>query len=247
MSPERFEHLLSIVAPLIRKKPCNSRTPISPQERLILTLRFLASGDSQQSLSFAFRLGKATVSKAIFETTQAIWIALKNNYLQCPSSENEFIKLAKEFEREWDFPNCLGALDGKHVAIECPRGSGSAYFNYKKFFSIVIMALCDAKYTFTMVDIGGYGRDNDAAIFEESQFGRGFAQSKVPIPNPTTRRQFTLPYVIVGDDIFPLKPWLLKPFPGSPLTLEQRVYNYRLSRCRRTIENAYFSCKMEGL
>lgn len=85
MSPERFEHLLSIVAPLIIKKPCNSRTPISPKERLILTLRFLASGDSQQSQLFAFRLGKTTVSNAIIETTHAIWVALSNIYLKCPT------------------------------------------------------------------------------------------------------------------------------------------------------------------
>jgi hypothetical protein len=232
MSPERFEHLLSLVGPLIRK-------PISPQEKLILTLRFLATGDSQQSQSFAFRLGKATVSNAIFETTQAISIALKDIYLQCPSSQNDFTKIAEEFEREWNFPNCLGGLDGKHVAIECPKGSGSAYFNYKNFFSIVIMGMCSANYAFTMVDIGGYGKDNDAAIFGESQFGQAFAQGKMPIPNATTRGGFTMPYVIVGDNIFPLKSWLIKPYPGSPLSIEQRVFNYRLSRCRRTIENAF--------
>lgn len=239
MSPERFEHLLSIVAPLITKKPCNSRTPISPQERLILTLRFLASGDSQQSQSFAFRLGKTTVSNAIIETTHAIWVALSNIYLKCPTSENDFLRIAKVFENEWNFPNCLGALDGKHVAIECPKRSGSAFFNYKNFFSIVIMAMCDAKYTFTMVDVGGYGRDNDAAIFEESQFGQAFTHGRMAIPSPTLRGTFTLPYVIVGDNIFPLKPWLIKPYPGSSLTIEQRVFNYRLSRCRRTIENAF--------
>jgi hypothetical protein len=153
------------------------------------------------------------MSNAILETTHAIWIALSNTYLKCPTSVVEFARLAKEFENEWNFPNRLGALDGKHVVIECPKGSGSAYFNYKKFFSIVIIAMCDTKYTFTMVDIGGYGRDNDAAIFEESQFGHAFTQRTMPIPNPTTRGTFTLPYVVVGDNISPLKPWLIKPYP----------------------------------
>ena len=138
MSPDQFQHLLSmVVPPLISEKSWTSRTPISPQEKLILTLRFLASENSQQSQSFGFRLGKATVCNAIFETTLAVWISFKS-----PSSEGEFIRLAKEFEREWYFPNCLGAFDRKDVAIECPRGSGSAYFNYKKNSAVQLSWLC---------------------------------------------------------------------------------------------------------
>ena len=38
---------------------------------------------------------------------------------------------------------------------------------------------------------------------------------------------------------FPLKSWLMKPYPGKGLAEEQRIYNYRLSRARRTIENAF--------
>ena len=45
------------------------------------------------------------------------------------------------------------------------------------------------------------------------------------------------PYVFVADEAFPLKSWLLRPIPGRTLdTQEKKVYNYRLSRARRTIE-----------
>lgn len=94
MSPERFEHLLTLVGPLIAKKFCRSRKTISESERLLLTLRYLATGDSQQTHSFQFRIGKATISKILRETSEAIWSALKKDYLKPPSTAEEWIEIS---------------------------------------------------------------------------------------------------------------------------------------------------------
>ena len=55
MSPKRFQHLLSMVKPLIEKKDTKCRKCILAAERLAFTLRFLATGDSQQSLTLSWR------------------------------------------------------------------------------------------------------------------------------------------------------------------------------------------------
>ena len=73
MSPGRFEHLPSLVGPSVNKADTNFREAIEPAQRLALTLRFLASGDSQQSLTFSFLIGASTVSRIINETSAAIW------------------------------------------------------------------------------------------------------------------------------------------------------------------------------
>ena len=241
MSPERFDHLLTLVGPLIVKQPCHAREPISPGEKLMVTLRYLATGESQQSLSFHFRLGRSTISHLLRETCDAVWEALSEDYLKTPSSTADWINISEEFEEEWNFPHCIGALDGKHIMMECPQNGGSLYYNYKHFHSIVLLAVCDAKYCFSFIDIGAFGGNNDAAVLSDSAFGQSFDNSpnKLNIPAPAPHGSKTLPYVLLGDDIFPLKPWLLKPYPGKKLTEEQRVYNYRLSRARRTIENAF--------
>jgi len=129
MSPERLDHLINLVSPFVVKKMCRSRDTISPAKRIVLTLRYLATGDSQQSQSFAFRIGRSTVCHIIRETCEGIWKALHEVYLRCPKSCDEWKVIAKEFEMEWNFPDCLGALDGKHIAIDCPRNGGSNYFN----------------------------------------------------------------------------------------------------------------------
>ena len=76
---------------------------------------------------------------------------------------------------------------------------------------MVLMAICDSRYCFSFVDIGGYGWDNDASIFSQTGVYKAFTNNKMGIPEPESKHGTELPYVLVSDEIFPLKPWLIKP------------------------------------
>lgn len=92
------------------------------------------------------------------------------------------------------------------------------------------------------MDIGAYGRRSDGGIFRDSLLGRKFANSKmnIPDPKPLYFEGNFMPYVLVGDEAFPLTEYLMRPFPGrQDLNQEKIIYNYRLSRARRTIENTF--------
>ena len=149
----------------------------------------------------------STVSNIIRVTCDGICQALVEKYLTAPESTEDWLRIAEGFQDEWNFPHCIGAVDGKHICMECPRNGGSAFYNYKNFHSMVLMAVCDANYCFTMIDLGGFGRGNDASILNESEFGQAFEkyQSKLNIPSPELVENLMLPYVLLGDDIFGLK------------------------------------------
>ena len=184
-------------------------------------------------------IGTATCSKVIREGCQALWSALSTAYLKAPTSQADWQEIASEFEAQWNLPHVIGALDGKHVCIECPKNAGSDFYNYKGFHSINLMAMCDAHYRFTYVNIGRYGRDNDASIFGNTDLFRRLENGTLNVPLPSDIDGFQLPYVVLGDEIFALKTWFLKPYPGKNLSEQERVFNYRLSRARRTIENSF--------
>lgn len=101
-----------------------------------------------------------------------------------PTTE-DFKNIATDFWTRWQFPNCMGCLDGKHIRIKRPSKSGSMYYCYKNFFSIGLLALTDANYKFIMVNVGSYGKDSDAGVFEktvpyekQSRVGQLFFQKK---------------------------------------------------------------------
>ena len=101
--------------------------------------------------------------------TCKIWNILHPTYLPAPT-EQIWNEAVEGFSKVWGFPNCLGSIDGKHIKVKCPSNSGSSYFCYKNFFSIVLLAVVDPFYKFMVVDIGSYGRHSDSAIFENSAF-----------------------------------------------------------------------------
>lgn len=116
MSAEMFDQLLSIVGPLLEKQNV-VREPISALTRLLVCLRYLASGDSMASISYAFRIGVNTVSKIVSETCEALWNSLHESVMP-PPNEETWLRIASEFEKKWNFPHCIGAIDGKHVVIQ---------------------------------------------------------------------------------------------------------------------------------
>lgn len=121
-----------------------------------------------------------------------------------------------------------------------PPNSGSDYYNYKAYFSVVLMAVADADYCFSFVDIGACGKFSDANIFQNSTLGKKLQEHKLNIPEhrklPFDESGELMPFVFVGDEAFAVSSHVLRPYPNRFLTAKKRIFNYRLCRTRRMIE-----------
>ncbi|CAK1592720.1 unnamed protein product [Parnassius mnemosyne] len=238
----QFLKLTDLLRVHITKKTTNYRCTITAEERLTVTLRFLITGCSFKNLSFNFRMGISTVHSIIHETIRVICDVLMPIVMQMPDEEM-WEKVSRDFFNIWNFPNCLGAIDGKHVNIQAPDNSGSLYNNYKNFFSTVLLAVVDAKYSFLIVDVGSYGKNSDGGILQNSKFWKKLNTNKLKLPpnKPLPSTTESLPHVFIGDEAFPLSNNILRPYPREQARTElsKKVFNLRLSRARKVVECAF--------
>lgn len=187
--------------------------------------RYLVTGESFRNLAHNFRLGDSTVKYIIMDVCDAIILTMKNEYIPIPSAQH-LEKIAQEFWEMWNFPNCIGAIGGKLVEIN-------------KTCSVVLLALVDATHRFIAVDVSKYGTDG---IFQNSNLGKSLSNDKFCLPKckPFPGMQTLMPHVIIGDDAFPLKPYLMRPYPvTTPRDTLKQHFNNRLSRVRSVVETTF--------
>ena len=183
----------------------------------------------------------SAIATFIPQVCQAIIEVLQDEVLYCPTTQEEWLQVEKTFSERWNLPHCLGAIDGKHIAIGCPKNTGSLFHNYKGFFSIILLALVDGDYKYLWFDIGVNRACSDAQIFNSCALVSAVLDGEVdiPEPRPLPGETYPLPYFFVGDDAFALKTWLMKPFSRRSMSKEERIFNYRISRGRRVVENVF--------
>lgn len=153
-----------------------------------------------------------------------------------------WMDVVKVFEDVWNLPHCAGAIDGKHIVLQAPMNSGSDFFNYKSHFSIVLMAAVDANYNFIFVDVGSQGRISDGGVFKHTNLYKKLKENSLELPPPKELpgRQIKVPYFFAADSAFSLDENIMKPYSGDHARGSvKRIFNYRLSRARRVVENAF--------
>ena len=139
-------------------------------------------------------------------------------------------------------------MDGKHILIKCPKGDESTFFNYKKFHSIVLLVLVSSDYKLIFIDVGCQGRISDGGVFRNTELYNRLVSDELNLPDPMelqnpvwnfTGESMSTPFVLVGDEAFPLNKHLMKHYAKIELDDSKKKFNYRLSRFHRCNENAF--------
>lgn len=150
----------------------------------------------------------------------------------------------KYIEKRWNFPNGIGAVDGKRIIIQQPGKSGSHYYDYKGHNSLILLAAVGPQYEILWADVGANGRVSDGTVWQKCALKKALTAENnslnLPQPKRLPGRRKPVPFVFTGDDAFALSTYMMNiPYPQSGLDTEKRIFNYRLSRNRRISENAF--------
>ena len=183
MSYEHFLYILNLIEKDITPKQIlGGQKVINAKSRLILAIRFLGTGESYRSLRFQFRISTPAISYIINDVCSAVNTNLAPLFLKFPSTVEEWKEISRKFEERWQFPNCIGAIDGKHIVMQPPPDAGSHYYNYKHTHSIVLLAVAGPDYECVYADIGTNGRVSDGGVWNKCSLSRGIESGNICLP-----------------------------------------------------------------
>ena len=162
-------------------------------------------------------LAESTVCKIVIEVCNAIieklWTDPVDRHF--PKSVDDFRNKLQEMECEWQYKYAFAAIDGWHCPIKCPSGgieSIKQYYNFKNFYSVVLLALVDAHYRFIWASIGAPGNTHDSTYFQSTSLWEKITKGEL-IPSKVQKiDDIEISPQILSDDAFSLRSWLMKPY-----------------------------------
>lgn len=240
ISKDMFEHLVSEMQGL-KRTVTRLRKPVSVRVIVAMLLKRLGKGLDYREIGDKFGVGASTACQKVNEAMQLL-VRSKKHMISRLQGGADLQKIINGFQRKWNFPQCLGAIDGTHIPIKAPLEHHTDYFNRKCFHSIILQAVCDSQCCFTDVFAGWPGRAHDARVFGRSKIGEKVKEGRL-VPATENLARVIDTHVIepflIGDPAYPLSQHLMKNYPGSNLPQEKENFNYRLSRARIQIERAF--------
>nr|XP_055063040.1 putative nuclease HARBI1 isoform X2 [Misgurnus anguillicaudatus] len=192
--------------------------------QLLSTLGFLATGTFQREVGDICGISQPSLSRIMPAVLDAI-IVLAPNYIQFPYRNPQQAEVKRGFHAIARFSNIIGAIDCTHIAIKAPSTNEFNYVNRKGFHSINVQVICDANLSLLNVVARWPGGTHDSFIMQNSSVGLRLQEGAIADG------------WLIGDQGYPLKPWLMTPL-TNPTTQQEQNYNRAHARSRGTVERA---------
>ncbi|XP_077485790.1 uncharacterized protein LOC144096777 [Amblyomma americanum] len=237
LSPSTFRYIVESCRPVLERQTTNMMTPISVQKRVAVGLYRLCSSAEDRTIAHLFGIGRSTVNVLHQEFCVAVVDLLEGEWLQM-IHPNKMSAHMREFYAFTGFPQAIGALDGCHFPVSPPKEHATDYYNYKGWYSIILLAVVDHKYHFRYINVGSPGRCHDASVYGRSKLHTLIENGTFSSPMAMIEGT-SVPPILLCDQAFPLSPNLQKPFPNAQPGSSEAVFNYNLSKTRRIVENGF--------
>jgi hypothetical protein len=214
-----------------------AEVPISPECRLAICLYRLGRGDYLYMIAELFGIGLSTVQCIVSEVCRAI---VKNLWKSAvmdtfPSNTEQINAKIIDMEQLWQFPCAWGVVDGCHLPIVCSSGGHEArkeYHNFKNFYSIVMMAIVDAKDRFVWASICFPGNSHDSVILQSTQLWTDITENNIITSIGKNIEKFIVNLLILGDSAFPFCIWVMKTYGHGEFYHRIKISNRRATqRC----------------
>lgn len=230
--------LTNLLRPHIERQNTHYRLAIPPIVRVACTLFKLCQGASLLLCSEFFAIGISTTSGIIRAVVKAVNDELRSE-ISWPI-ENRLQLIMAQFREFSGLPGVVGAIDGTHFHIRKPNDSPADYFYFKSGgFTMQCQALVDRDKKFLDISVGMPGSTNDARQLRRSMLYRRATTTN--LFDPADSIEGFTPY-LVGDKGYPILPWLITPYrdlPNGRRSVQESLFNRKLSRARSVVENAF--------
>ena len=217
------------IGSIAKERGCKFRDAVSVEKRVAISLVRLGSGNGLQIVGDLFGVAKCTVSRIVREFCSTVRLHLQKRFVKFPS-ESKLRKLARDFEALHDIPYVVGAIDGSHIPILAPVIGGEDYYCRKSFHSALLQGIVDTNCIFWDYEFGWAGSMHDCTVFKLTQVGRKCIEGGL------------LPYKLIGDAAYPVRPWIYSPFKGGVdvcLPSYKAHWNFIQSSTRMCVERAF--------
>ena len=201
---------------------------IHVRTRVALSLNRLCSGNSLCGCVETYGIHESTASIIVREFCTAIDKHLKSLVIE-KQSASTLRRMAAEFEALKGIPYVTGAVDGSHISIIAPPIDPTSYYCRKGYYSVLLQGIVDSKCQFWDYDFGWAGCCHDWTLFQNSDIGKRIKRSEL------------LPYKLIGDATYPIRPWFYSPFQGENEGLPRAKchWNFIQSSTRMAVKRAF--------
>ena len=195
-------------------------------DQLLLTLRFLATGDFYICTGDFLGVHKSTAAKIVQRVVTAI-CTLRRIYIFMPNTEEQRHEKIIKFHNLAQFPRVIGAIDCAHIKLQSPGGERAELFRCRKgFFSLNVQVICDASHKILDVVTRWPGSTHDAHIFQNSSVYMRFENGEMGNG------------ILLGDSGYPSQRYLLTPI-HNPEGQAENLYNESQIRTRNVVERTF--------